>query len=592
MKCKICGHEISETDTVCPGCDTSVEELKQNNNIMSNEGENVTVAPAAEPVVEPVVESTENTEVPVAETTEAPVENGVTETPAVETETPVEETAAPVETEVTIPVEQANETVGENSEVTQTEEPKVEASAEMSSEEKSIYDGADVVIGAPLDSNVALDTAAKEEKAEEAKPEKKKGGAGKAILVVILLLVLAIGGCAGYFFFVYGSPAAVLSRAVNSTLAVTQANEKYVNVKANVEVTNGVTSKYAFDSKIELSNLVGNTTISLLGETTRNVTIANDGENSYINFGDDQNIKFADSYLSEKLNYSYYVPYATHMSNAKNIITELKNVLPSVFDSKKLTREFTTVTVDQKNMGATKFSYVLDQTETNKLLLNLANEFKKNTSIMTNLMAIYSLPQPEVSNLIDGFVRNLSVSGFEFNLYTDYLTNNYYKAEIIIKGVNNFKLTLNYGDDNKISSISVVVGNDQIEVTNNYKHIEILRTIEGKVTKYVLDIDYTGIASVDVVAPEEFYEYSTIGKEALELMVSNDKALTIAYNLVVKDANVVYVEKEAPVENTEVENTETSTDTQTTEPTVDSQATADTQTTPSVDAQTNTNESE
>lgn len=576
MKCKICGHEISETDTICPGCDASVEELKQNNNIMSNEGENVTVAPAAEPVVEPVVESTENTEVPVAETTEAPVENGVTEAPAVETETPVETTET-VETPSTEPV-------GENSEATQTEEPKTEVQTGMSSEEKAIYDGADVVIGAPLDSNVAVDATTK----EEAKPEKKKGGAGKAILVVILLLVLAIGGCAGYFFFVYGSPVAVLSRAVNSTLVVTQANEKYVNVKANVEVTNGVTSKYAFDSKIELSNLVGNTTISLLGETTRNVTIANDGENSYINFGDDQNIKFADSYLSEKLNYSYYVPYVTHMSNAKNIIAELKNVLPSVVDSKKLTREFTTVTVDQKNMGATKFSYVLDQTETNKLLLNLANEFKKNTSIMTNLMAVYSLPQSEVSNLIDGFVRNLSVTGFEFNLYTDYLTNNYYKAEVIIKGVNNFKLILNYGDNNKIASINVTIGSDQIDVTNNYKHIEILRTIEGKTTKYVLDIDYTGISAVDVVAPEDFYEYSTIGKESLELMISNDKALTIAYNLVVKDANVVYVEKEAPVD----ENTEANTETQTTEPTVDSQATADTQTTPSVDAQTNTNSQE
>ena len=28
MKCKFCGHDISDTDTLCPGCDKDVKELK------------------------------------------------------------------------------------------------------------------------------------------------------------------------------------------------------------------------------------------------------------------------------------------------------------------------------------------------------------------------------------------------------------------------------------------------------------------------------------------------------------------------------------------------------------------------------------
>ena len=557
MKCKICGYELSETDIKCPGCDTSVEELKQNNNIMSNESD---------------LEKT------------IPIEIPSTEVPA----------SDPVEEKVAEPVNQpATENVGES-------EPAVEApventSAPVSSEEATIYEGADVVIGAPLDSNVSVDEAAKEEVKEEVKEpkkEKKKGGAGKVVLVIIILIILAIAGAAGYFFLVYGKPSAVLSRAMDSALVVTPSNERYVNIKADVEVSKEGTSKYTIDSKVDLTNLVSDTNIIVAGEPTKNIAILNDGENSYVKFGDiyTNSIKFEDSLLYEKLNYSQYVPYVTHMNNVKNIISELKNVLPKVIDESKLTREFTTVTIDQKNMGVTKIGYKLDQTDTNKLMLNLGNEFKKNTAIMTNLMAIYTLPQPEVNELIDGFVKDLSVNGFEFNLYTDYLTNNYYMAEVVVKGINNIKLTAKFDENNKVESLSILVGTTQIDITNNYKHIEVLKTVNGVANKYVLDITYTAIPAVQVVVPEEFTEYYVLGKETLEASISTDKAFTDAYNLIVKDANIVYVAPEAPVDEPPVvEPTpdETIIDEQSeaeTQPETDNQAEANTQT--EVDNQT------
>ena len=563
MKCKICGHEISETDTVCPGCDTSIEELKQNNNIMSNEG--VALVASESAASEPVVT---NVETPVAETpvVETPVENTTVET--VPAETPVEAKEESVSETSAAPVEAPVENVTAPVE-TQT----------VNNEEAAIYDGADVVIGAPLDSTVAVDAAQAEVK-KETKKEKKKGGAGKIILVIVILLVLAIGGAGGYFFFVYGKPSAVLSRALNSALSVNLNTDRYVNVKAKVDA-NG--NKYEVDSKVDLSNLVSDTNIALVSDTIKNVSILNDGEYAYVKYADlfTSSIKYDDVLLNERLSYSNHVPYLTHMANVKTIIGELKNVLPSLFDENKLTREFTTVTVDQKNMGVTRFGYKLDQTDTNKLLLNFATELKKNTTIMNNLMAIYSLSQEEVSNLIDGYVRNLSVNGFEFNFYTDYLTNNYYKAEVIVKGVNNFKLIANFGENNKINSMSITYDSNQIEVTDNCRHVEILRPINGGVNKYIMDISYTVIPAIQVVAPEEFIEYSTIGKEAVEASIATDAALTTAYNLVVKDANVVYVAPEVPeVEIPETDQTDTiseedqtqTPDVQTTEPSTDSQA--------------------
>ena len=571
MKCKICGHEISETDTVCPGCDTSIEELKQNNNIMSNEG----VAPVASESVasEPVVT---NVETPVAETP-------VVETPVVET--PVENTTVetvPAET----PVEAKEESVSETS-AAPVEAPVENATAPVetqavNNEEAAIYDGADVVIGAPLDSTVAVDAAQAEIK-EETKKEKKKGGAGKVVLVIVILLVLAICGAGGYFFFVYGKPTAVLSRALNSTLAVTTTTDRYVDIKANVDA-NG--NKYDVDSKVDLNNLISDTEIVLVSDTPKTVSILNDGVNAYVKYADlyTSSIKYDDALLNERLSYAGHVPYMTHMANVKNIISELKTVLPSVFDESKLTREFTTVTVDQKNMGATKFGYKLDQTDTNRLFLNIANEFKKNTAIMNNLMSIYSLSPAEVTELIDGYVKNLSVNGFEFNFYTDYLTNKYYMAEVIVKGVNNVKFTVNFDENNKISSLNIIYGSNQIDVTDNYRHIEILRTIDSKVNKYILDISYTVIPAIQVVAPEEFIEYSTIGKEAVEASIATDAALTTAYNLVVKDANIVYVAPELP-ETDETAN-EQDASTSETETTID-QTTGATE--PSADTQTNTN---
>ena len=499
MKCKICGYEISLNDTKCPGCDTSVEELKQANNVMSD-SEDASTVTASEPVIETASE-------PITETASEPV-----------TETVSEE--APAST----PVENANLETN-NEEITSS----------------------DVVIGAPLDSNVAIDAASESQSVEGKTKEKKKGGAGKVILVILLLVILALVGVVGYFFLIYGKPSAVLSRAMNDTLVVTPSNDRFVNIKANVEVSNDNISNYVIDSKVDLTNLVSETDI-LVGESLKNVKILNDGENSYVKFDEiyANSIKFEDSLLYEKLNYSNYVPFITHMNSVKNIISEIKNVLPNVMDESKLTREFTTATVDQKNMGSTKFGYKLDQTDTNKFMLNLATEVKKNKTIMSSLMTIYTLPEAEVAELVDGFVRNLSVNGLEFNLYTDYLTNKYYMAEVIVKGINNIKLTIKFDDNNKVNSINALIGSNQIDITNNYRHIEVLRTVNGKATKYVLEITYTVIPEVEIIVPEEFSEYTVLGKESLEASIATDKALTDAYNLIVKDANVLYVAPEVP----------------------------------------------
>ena len=64
MKCKICGHEILDTDTICSGCDTDVEELKKNDNIIYG----------TKPVEIP------ESEVPDVEKKEETVENNVEET--------------------------------------------------------------------------------------------------------------------------------------------------------------------------------------------------------------------------------------------------------------------------------------------------------------------------------------------------------------------------------------------------------------------------------------------------------------------------------------------------------------------------------
>ena len=65
MKCKKCGYRISENDTICPGCDTSVEKLKQDghimydNNLYEFENDNIEVTQSVpvieEKTIEPVI---------------------------------------------------------------------------------------------------------------------------------------------------------------------------------------------------------------------------------------------------------------------------------------------------------------------------------------------------------------------------------------------------------------------------------------------------------------------------------------------------------------------------------------------------------
>ena len=298
---------------------------------------------------------------------------------------------------------------------------------------------------------------------------KKKNGL-KVFVIIFILLLLILAGGAGYMYFVYTNPVKVAKKMYNDLLT-------------SLPKSNGSTITLDYTNS-KLDGYVINTTNYISGDDIiSNITVT--GDNVMLNANtvkSDGNI-----YLYENNIYDKYVKFNEDIVTSKDsfrilnlilhrneFISIIKNVnLETYINSNELTKEYTTITHDQKNMGATKFSY--SNIKANSVISKLLTAVRDNTSNLNALAKILNKTTDDTITEISDLIDNINNDKYqvEFDLYTDYLTKSYYKLDINIKN-NEHKLVVNIDFyDNKIKDIKVTFDETYIHVTNNMETISV-----------------------------------------------------------------------------------------------------------------------
>ena len=434
MKCKFCGHDISDTDTKCPGCDKDVETLKNEGNVIYSE-------------------TTVDSDIMVGEA--STLKDNLTEAEE-SVDTPVVETVEEVKPE----------------EVTNTTEEKVEP----------------VVIKDKF---------------------KKKSGFKGFIICLLIILLLAAGGFS-YMYFVYTNPVKVTKKMYSDLLNVLPTTK---GTSVEVECTTSRLDGYTINAKNYVSNTDIISNIKVSGnDAVIEVSGVKSGSDIYFYQSDvydkyikvnEENLLFTDSL--KMLN------VILHRNDIINIIKTIN--FENYISSNELSKEFTTVTHDQKNMGATKFSY--SNNKANGVISKLLIAIRDNSANLESVAKILNMTREDALNKINELITEVNNNTYKigFDLYTDYLTKSYYKLDINVKN-NEHSLVINIEfNDNKVKEVKVTYDETYIYVTNNMETI----TINSN--------DYN--ATYNYKFGNEVLEYPVLD----EAVLYNDVSITIDENI-------------------------------------------------------------
>ena len=298
---------------------------------------------------------------------------------------------------------------------------------------------------------------------------KKKSGIKVFILILVIILLLAAAGF-GYMYFVYTSPANIFKKMYANLLNNLPANK---GNSVTVDYTNSKLEGYTINSVNYISddNIVSNIKVSgndlmldtnILKTSSELFFYESNIYDKYVQINEDK-IVSEDSFR--------ILNVILHRNELVNII---KNIdIENYINTDALTKEFTTITHDQKNMGATKVSYTNAKANTviTKLLLAIRDN-KSNLEALANILNMTTENTiVEINNLITSM--NNSNYNVSIDLYTDYITNSYYKLDINVKN-NEHNLTINVEfSDNKIKEIKVTYDATYIYITNNMETISV-----------------------------------------------------------------------------------------------------------------------
>ncbi len=429
MKCKFCGHDISDTDTLCPGCDKDVETLKNEGNVIYSE-------------------TTIDSDIMVGEASLTETEESV--------DTPVVETVEEVEPE----------------EVTDTTEGKVEP----------------VVIKDKF---------------------KKKSGFKGFIICLLIILLLAAGGFS-YMYFVYTNPVKVTKKMYSDLLNVLPTTK---GTSVEVEYTTSRLDGYTINAK----NYVSNTDIISNIKVSGNDAVI---EASGVKSGSDIYFYQSDVYdkyikvNEENLLFTDSLKMLNVILHRNDIINIIKTInFENYISSNELSKEFTTVTHDQKNMGATKFSY--SNNKANGVISKLLIAIRDNSTNLESVAKILNMTREDALNKINELITEVNNNAYKigFDLYTDYLTKSYYKLDINVKN-NEHSLVINIEfNDNKVKEVKVTYDETYIYITNNMETI----TVNSN--------DYN--ATYNYKFGNEVLEYPVLD----EAVLYNDVSITVDENI-------------------------------------------------------------
>ncbi len=385
MKCKFCGYDISDTDTLCPGCDKDVAELKKSGNIIYTEESKDEIL--ATPVEDEVKETLDTPQVP--EVNEEPISKET-----------IEETVEPI------------------------------------------------VI----------------------KDKFRKKSGLKGFIICLLIILLLVAGGFSYMYFIHTNPAKVIKKM-------------YSDLLTNLPTSKGNTISVDYaDSKLEgytvntINYISGSDIISNINVTGNEVMLNinalknNDGIYFYESNLYDKYVKLNEDTLPSKESFKL-LNIILHRNEFVNIIKNTK--LDTYINSNELTKEFTTITYDQKNMGTTKFSY--SNTKANGVISKYLIAIRDNNANLESIAKILNVTNEDAVNKINELITEINNDTYKigFDLYTDYLTKSYYKLDINVKN-NNHSLVINIEfSDNKVKDIKVTYDETYIYITNNMENINI-----------------------------------------------------------------------------------------------------------------------
>src|SRR5574344_2215418 len=491
MKCKICGFDIEEGQTSCPGCGTNVEQLKQAGNVVYEEGTTVSntppVTPVAEPVVEPtpvtpvaepVVEPTPVTPVaePVAEPTPVtpvaePVAEPTSVTPVAEPvaePTPVTPVAEPVvePTSVTpvaepvvepTPVTPVAEPVAEPTPVTPVAEPVVE-STPVTPVTEPVVEPTPVVtpentespianpVIPPIDDNTQMASLDDDKPAKEPKEHKKNKGL-IITLIVILVVLLIVAGVGAYFHFIYGAPVKVFSRTVDgvkTTLNNQVPSSDVIGASFNIgfNYSDSTNSNMSFlnDLKItdatQVDKATGNSLSSIIfkyNDTDLKMNFLTKDNSSYLYAPD-----FFDKYLilssaddtTSDSSLNKIDSYTEHTTELKDLITHITSALSTSVSKDYFTKTYAKETINGKSEMVAKIELTLTKEQIKTVETNFLTSIKNDDQATKDLAVLMNISAQEVKEQIDTYLSSLDITTDKLDLvlYTDLTTTKLYKG--------------------------------------------------------------------------------------------------------------------------------------------------------------------
>ena len=295
---------------------------------------------------------------------------------------------------------------------------------------------------------------------------KKKSGL-KVFIITIFLLLLVLAGGACYMYFVYTNPVKVTKKMYGdllTNLPVAKGNT------VNVDYTNSKLDGYTINAKNYVSNNDIISNINIIGnEVTLNISALKNSDGIYFYESNiyDKYVKLNDDIVTSKDSFGI-LNVVLHRNEFVNIIKNIK--LENYINSNEITKEFTAITHDQKNMGATKFSY--SNAKANGVISKLLIAIRDNNTNLEALAKILNKSNEDAITEINNLITNINNDNYKIG-FTDYLTNSYYKLDINVKNdEHNLIINIEF-KDNKVNDIKVTYDETYIYITNNMENITV-----------------------------------------------------------------------------------------------------------------------
>lgn len=517
MKCVKCNSILNETDQICPGCGTSIDELKANNLVINTELNN-------NQLLNNIQSSSINNEEPVAVVNDNVVVEPVVESINMDSVSVIPEVESPtIRESVVEPVNMTPESV----------QPSVESVNSFSEISNAQELNSDVTVKPNLVDVSGVIPPVEDSFMGSAEPKKHKSIVGILIAVVVVLL-LAIGG---FVYYIMHTPKNVFSGLINETY-------KTMN-SSLVEDVKTIKGTYSFNTNISTTN-EGNEIFDILNAISLNgdfaidyeaktalVKVNSKYENDELVNGDvyfKENKAYVllnniyDKYLSMDVeNYDDLFAKAEITKDHKIILTEIKSALNKSLKSEYFSQEKVEIEVNGKTEKVTKNTLILNSKNVKEIAKAFLTYLKNSEKFINSASTVGEIEKDDLKTSLEESLADLeNISSeedgtFDISIYTKGIMNSLVKIDVISEDFENSdsKIEIIKNNDSKytfkISADEETSVSGELNVTEN----------DGKTT---LDVKVVNDITKDVIGFTVGYSFE-YNKDISSTNVSNSVSM-------------------------------------------------------------------